>query len=325
MSHAYPDFGQSWLKHPAIPDLPQHLSVAWSGGADSTALLLALKAAGYDVTAWHIDHAWRSESSVQAEGLARQAHAWGIPFYQARLQPQSLANLEAGARADRYSQFEAWAAELGIGCLCLGHQQDDQAETVCMRLLQGAGVGGCRGMARERMQGDLRIVRPLLHVLAEDLRTALCGIGVSWIEDASNQDIRFRRNFVRQRLFPAMRQSGVRPEQLFLRWQREAARLSGRLDEDAQALLGAVSGCSDGISIRWRDWASASQPVRARTLQVMMSRLFGEGVTPGRRHIELAEIWTRNSGMGGLDLSRCRLQRRSSFLHLEPTRAGLRD
>jgi len=299
------------------------LAVAWSGGADSTALLLALKAAGHDVTVWHIDHGWREQSAEQAKALAGLARTWGVPFCKTRLEPRSSANLEAGARADRYHQFEVWGREQGISNVCLGHQRDDQAETVCMRLLQGAGPRGCRGMASERRHGALNILRPLLHVSSAELRAALSEIGAGWIEDASNQDVRFRRNLVRQRLFPAMRRADCQPDDLFLGWQRAAERLSVRLDQEAQALFEYSIEGFEGVCVRWSDWAAASQPVRARALQLMMARLFGEGVTPGRRHIELAESWTKRSGLGGLDLSRCRLQRRSRFLHLEPTTAGL--
>jgi tRNA(Ile)-lysidine synthase len=326
----YPGFGQTWLEHDLSISLPRRLAVAWSGGADSTALLLALKAAGYQVSAWHVDHAWRENSAKQAEALAESALAWGVPYVSCRLQPHTSSNLEAAARHARYRQFEIWAEEHGIDHLCLGHQLDDQAETVCMRLLQGAGPGGCRGISRERQQGRLRIVRPLLHIPACELRQALAHIGVSWLEDPSNQDTRFRRNFVRHRLFHAMREANVAPEELFLRWQHQAEILTGKLDAEADALLvGAVDSealLADPGTVRvgWREWAQTTQPVRARALQKMMALLLGEGVTPGRRHIMLAEAWTQQSGLGGLDLSRCRLQRRSRFLHLEAIQAGLR-
>jgi len=330
LTGVYTGFGETWLKHESLSDLPEHIAVAWSGGADSTALLLALNAAGHQVVAWHVDHAWRSNSSQQAAELAAKARDWGVRFVSCRLPSQPQANLEAVARQSRYQQFAAWAEDQGIDCLCLGHQQDDQAETVCMRLLHGAGPGGCRGMTRERNMGDLRIVRPLLHVSASELRQALHQIGVTWLEDPSNQDVRFRRNFIRHRFFPAVRDAGISPEDLFLRWQIQADRLTALLDAEADAMInaadnGALPDDPGMVRVAWRDWVQASRPVRARILQKMMARLLGEGVTPGRRHILLAETWTRQSGLNGLDLSRCRLQRRSRFLHLEAIQAGLRD
>ncbi|HKI60973.1 MAG TPA: tRNA lysidine(34) synthetase TilS [Mariprofundaceae bacterium] len=329
MTFPYAGFGQTWLEHHSSKSLPRRLAVAWSGGADSTALLLALKAAGYQVSAWHIDHAWRENSAKQAKELAGVAHAWGIPFVSCRLQLSSSSNLEATSRHARYAQFAVWAEEYGLDCLCLGHQMDDQAETVCMRLLQGAGPGGCRGISRERQLGSLHIVRPLLHVPGQELRQALEDIGVAWLEDPTNQDSRFRRNFVRHRLFHAMRETKVSPESLFLRWQKQAEILTGRLDAEADAMIAAAAGeellAQPGlVRVGWQDWLQTTQPVRARALQKMMAMLLGQGVTPGRRHIMLAEAWTQHSGLGGLDLSRCRLQRRSRFLHLEVMHAGLR-
>jgi len=76
-----------WLMHADVPPLPQQLATGWSGGADSTALLLALKEAGYDVQAWHIDHGWRQSSAQESELLGAKAASWGIKFISARLPP----------------------------------------------------------------------------------------------------------------------------------------------------------------------------------------------------------------------------------------------
>ncbi|MDQ6996444.1 MAG: tRNA lysidine(34) synthetase TilS, partial [Mariprofundus sp.] len=164
------------------PHLPDTLAVGWSGGADSTALLLALKASGRKVHAWHIDHGWRTSSADEALALAEQAKQWNIPFISARLEPASKKNRENEARQGRYGQFQLWSREQAIGTLCLGHHRDDQAETVCMRLLQGAGAGGCRGMAAERRMGTMRIVRPLLHISGHALRQALQDLGMAWLD-----------------------------------------------------------------------------------------------------------------------------------------------
>lgn len=326
-------FAHRWLSRgddsELAAGLPRRLAVGWSGGADSTALLLALHSVGYQVSAWHIDHAWRQESAGQARALEQKAKVWGIPFFLHTLTTPESSNLEAVARQARYRQFETWADEQEIDCLCLGHHLDDQAETVCMRLLQGSGPVGCQGMKAERQHGRLRVVRPLLHVAGEELRQALCQAGVTWLEDPSNQDTRFRRNFVRHQLFPAMRQAGASPESLFVRWGKQAEILAARLDCDAEAIIAGQSRGAhvqkDRVSILWQEWAQASQSVRARVLQKMMNQLLGEGFTPGRRHILLAETWTRKSGLGGLDLSRCRLQRGKRFLHLDIAQADSRN
>ncbi len=323
---------QSWLNRNNMLPLSDDVAVGWSGGADSTALLLALQARGYRVHAWHVDHAWRDASADEASHLAEVAEQWGIPFSSARLTSVPETNREAAARHARYTQFERWAGQHGISTLCLAHHRDDQAETVCMRLLQGAGAGGCRGMQGQRMLGMLRIVRPLLHVPGLELRIALQQAGVGWLEDSTNSEMSVWRNRIRHRLFPAVRQANVLPEELFLRWQQQAEQLTVRLDAAADMVMnsGNAKESKDSknpaempqVSLRWQSWAVCGSAVRARVLQKMMIRLLGAGVTPGRRHILLAEKWTNQNGRGGLDLSRCRLQRKRAYLHLEPVRAG---
>ena len=315
-----------WFTHADIPALPHQLAVGWSGGADSTALLLALKQAGYAVQAWHVDHGWRDSSIHEAAALHAQANAWRIPFLSSRLARPSGKNREAEARKGRLAQFQAWQARSGIRTLCLAQHREDQAETVCLRLLQGAGVGGCRGMWRQRHFGTLRIVRPLLHVSVQSLKQALMDAGIVWFEDPSNRDMSIWRNRIRHQLFPAMQQAGIAPYDLFLRWQRQAEILAQLIDSKADALwLDMKQPNENHITLPWSVWQSCSGIVRARLLQRMVNQLFGDGATPGRRHIELAESWTIKSGRGGLDLSRCRLYRVKSCSHLQTTKAASAD
>lgn len=303
----------SWLK---ASILPSRLAVAWSGGADSTALLLALLSQGHQVEAWHIDHGWRADSASEAEALKRCAMQWGVVFRGMRSPVVPAGNIEAAARDFRYRQFAAWASSHGIHALCLAHHREDQAETVCLRMLQGAGVHGIRGMARERDASGLRLYRPLLHVPRRDLRSALRQAGVSWLEDPTNHDLGLWRNRIRHRLFPAMYAAGTDPWALFLRWQEQAERLATAIDARLSGVP--MIQAAGGVSVAWRDWSALAPPVRARLLQKMMHIVLGEGVVPGRRHIQLVEAWSARNGSGGLDISRCRLQRRQGRLYLAP-------
>jgi len=314
---------EGWLDGQGIAPEGEPVAVAWSGGADSTALLLALKAAGYQVQAWHVDHGWRLSSVIDAEQLAEWAGQWDIPFHAARLARPSGRNREAEARHGRYAQFSRWAEELAVEVLCLGHHLNDQAETVYMRLLQGAGPAGCRGMHRERHAGELRLLRPLLHLSGHTLKQALKHAGIEWIEDPSNRDTELWRNRIRCRTFPAMERAGYDPARLFLRWSSQADLLLERLDIEAEQLMAddMLSGHEE-ISLSWQRWCSGTPAVRARVLQKIMAINLGEGVTPGRRHIELVELWTSKNGRGGLDLSRCRLYRVQGRLHLQAAGAG---
>jgi len=307
-----------WLDRAA---LPQRLAVGYSGGADSTALLLALACRGHEVIAWHVDHGWHAGSSVVADMLQARAAAWGIEFHRFRVQGQSERNREAEARKARFEQFSIWAGEQGIQTLCLAQQRNDQAETVCMRMLQGAGPAGCAGMREQRVWRGLNIVRPLLHIDRAELIRALDLAAVGWYEDASNRDTTLLRNRIRHDLFPAARSCGVDPVDLFCRWQLQAVHLSARLNTLADAV---PVGMQQGeVVLGWNAWRSSPSAVRAVLLQRMNAKLFGEGAVLGRRHILLAEQWRRQGGRRGIDLSRCRLFRSRENLHLAPAAVSL--
>ena len=308
--------GNGWV----VPSEP--VAVGWSGGADSTALLLALKATGTDVRAWHVDHAWHPESAAECRYLAGLARQWGIPFFAARLDLPAGRNREGEARRGRYQQFAGWSEAQRIGRLFLGHHRNDQAETVFLRMLQGAGVAGCRGMPGCRRQGHLTIERPLLDIDRQRIETALREAGVDWLEDASNSDLSLLRNHIRHRVFPSMRAAGTDPVDLFCRWSQQANRIAAELEKATKTTP--VDTLGDRVRVGWNDWLNSAPAVRARLLQQMTSQLFGEGTTPGRRHIELAETWTRHGGHGGLDLSGCRLERVRGNLHLRRSDAMLR-
>jgi len=307
-----------WL---AAAQLPQRLAVGYSGGADSTALLLALAAHGYEVVAWHVDHGWHTDSAAVADALQLRAASWGIEFHQARVHLRSGKNREAEARKARFEQFSLWAAEQHISTLCLAQQRDDQAETVCMRLLQGAGPAGCSGMREQRVRGNLNILRPLLHIERAELIRALDAAGVDWYEDASNSDTTLLRNRIRHELFPAVREKGINPTDLFCRWQLQAEHLSTRLNLLADKV---ALDLRQGIAVvDWEAWKTSPRAVRAMLLQRMSASVFGEGTVLGRRHILLAEEWRRQGGRQGIDLSRCRLFRSRESLHLAPATVSL--
>ena len=308
-----------WLREVRLPAC---LAVGWSGGADSTALLLALNTLGHSVRAWHIDHAWHEDSARQSEHLHRLAVAWGIPFFSARVRGVTCANREAEARRARMNQFEMWGREQHIKVLCLAHHLEDQAETVCLRMLQGAGAAGCRGMAGMRRQGELQVVRPLLHVHKCELECALRAAGVRWLSDPSNADTGLWRNRIRHRLFPAISRAGTDPVQLYLRWQRQAACVSALLGARADAIGLRVH--TDTVSVDWGEWCDLPAAVRAVVLQRMAETLLGEGVVLGRRHIRLIERWRAGGARGGLDLSRSRISREHGCLNLSRRRVRLR-
>ncbi|MCV2880500.1 tRNA lysidine(34) synthetase TilS [Actibacterium sp. XHP0104] len=186
-------------------DMPARLGVAVSGGGDSVALLhLAHRwAAGRDVAleTVTVNHGLRPEAAEEAAFVARLCADLGIPHQTLRWGGwDGQGNLMDRARDARQELIADWAAARGVGHVALGHTLDDQAETVLMRLARGSGVDGLSGMAARSVARGLVWLRPLLDVRREALRDVLRGAGQDWIEDPSNDDMRFQRVKARQAL-----------------------------------------------------------------------------------------------------------------------------
>lgn len=158
-----------------------------SGGPDSMALLILARLAGCAVTAYHVDHGLRPESAGEALVVARVAARLGAGFRSLRAEVAEGPNLEARARAARF-------AVLPVG-VATGHTMDDQAETVILNVLRGAGLDGMAGMRPGR-------AHPLLGIRRAEAKAVCQAAGVEWVEDPSNADPRFWRNRVRRELLP---------------------------------------------------------------------------------------------------------------------------
>lgn len=315
---------KDWLDKGWI-SLYQHTTVAvgWSGGIDSTALLLALRTLGLQIQAWHIDHAWHVDSASDAQRLAELAAHWGVCFKSIRLESAAQSNREAHAREGRYVAFQRLSEQTGIQTLMLAHHADDQAETVCMRMLQGAGVMGCRGIGRDIHRHGLHICRPLLHIRRDNLKHALQDKGVSWLHDSSNDDVALWRNRIRKQLFPRMQEAGIEPYDLFRRWQQQADNLALKIAKGLNGMM--IEHEKHGCSLSWDSWYVLSQSLRVEMLQRMAVMVLGEGKVLGRRHLELIDVWRgkvmQGGGRGGLDLSGCHLACVAGRLHLQTSRA----
>nr|BCX01740.1 MAG: tRNA(Ile)-lysidine synthase [Bacteroidota bacterium] len=209
------------------------LLVAVSGGMDSVVLLHLLRFGGLDnpLFVGHVDHALRPDSALDAEHVQALCRAWQVPCVVRRLdvprERQRGESLEAAARRLRYGALEEMARSLGARWIVTAHHLEDQAETVVLNLLRGAGLWGLRGIGRR--QGI--VVRPLLDISREEIRRYAERHGLRWREDPTNRDERFRRNAIRHQLWPFLRRlMGTRPERPLAR----LAELAGELLEDLQ-------------------------------------------------------------------------------------------
>jgi tRNA(Ile)-lysidine synthase len=195
--------------------------VGVSGGADSVCLLHALHQFtphwGLALHIAHLDHALRPQSAEDAAWVAALAQRLELPYHTARLASGQLegqpAGLEAAARAARYAFLHAAACAVGEegkpACVAVAHHQDDQAETLLMHFLRGSGPAGLAGMAwvapLPHPEGPpVRLIRPFLGVRRADILAYGGAYGLTWREDASNQDTSLLRNRIRQTILPQL-------------------------------------------------------------------------------------------------------------------------
>lgn len=200
--------------------------VGVSGGPDSLCLLHVLKRLQDELQiglhVGHLDHAIRPESMEDAEFVARQAEAWGLPATIERQDVPALARaekfaIEQAARRARYRFLARIAGDIGAKTVAVGHNADDQVETVLMHFIRGAGLAGLRGMlprspyppalgdyAARHIADRLTLVRPLLEVPRSAIEAYCREQGLEPRFDRSNLDTTFFRNRLRHELIPVL-------------------------------------------------------------------------------------------------------------------------
>ncbi|MEK6216752.1 MAG: tRNA lysidine(34) synthetase TilS, partial [Boseongicola sp.] len=210
---------------------PARYVIAFSGGLDSTVLAHALaQCSGVPVLTIHVDHALQTDSADWSEHCAQIAAALKIEFRSlpVDVQLESGKGPEASAREARYAALHA---ELNDDdWLLSAHHREDQAETLLLNLIRGSGPAGVAGIGNIRRFGPGWLVRPMLNVDRADILQYATDQGLQWIEDPSNADRRFDRNFLRHDVLP----------RLMERWPDIAARLqrsAGHAGEASQLLI----------------------------------------------------------------------------------------
>lgn len=221
-----------------------HVLAAVSGGADSTALLYALKELracdGFFLSCVHVEHGLRGEESLADAAFVRNlCQRWSIPFYEEKAQglEPHMNGLEAAARQARYAAFQKVYDALQADCLMLAHHQGDQAETLIMRLMRGAGVKGLGGIVADTQRQGMRILRPFLTFPPELLRKALTEVCQPWREDASNQVPNNWRNALRLQVIPQLEALAPGCQQRMSRTAQSLQEVSDFLNASCQPLL----------------------------------------------------------------------------------------
>jgi tRNA(Ile)-lysidine synthase len=212
----------------------KRVAVGLSGGVDSVVVLHLLRAlakeSGFSVSAIHVHHGLSPNADAWARFCRALCRAWKIPITVRRVRvTRAGKGLEAAARVARYRCYRALRAD----AIALGHQLDDQAETVLMNLLRGAGLAGASGMRAKAEFHEKLLLRPLLDVSREAILRYAKANRLRWIEDESNLDESLTRNYLRRRVGPLLTAR-------YPRWRESVARAArhfARADADANRML----------------------------------------------------------------------------------------
>ena len=227
---------------PALP-----LAVAYSGGADSTALLWACaQRFPGQVAAIHINHGLQAAAAQFQAHCQQQCQRWGLPLHVVPVEAKNAPGQspEDAARIARYQALahitQAGQALAGTKTIAIAQHADDQIETVLLALSRGAGVAGLAGMRPSWEQGGVRWERPYLGVRSAVIRDELQRLSIDWIDDPTNADSAFTRNRIRNQVLPALLQAFPQLPQTLARSSAHAAQAAQLQDDLAHIDLQSV-------------------------------------------------------------------------------------
>jgi len=280
------------------------LVVAVSGGPDSLAMLhLLWRCLGADhLAAAHLNHGWRQTAVSEAEVVRQTAVSWGIPCRIGVEDVPALArqegwSLEEAGRIARYRFFADVAREVGAAAVAVGHNADDQVETILMRLLRGTGLRGLAGMsAAAPLPGapDLQVIRPLLTTTRSEIETYCRENGLEPVYDPSNLDATFFRNRVRHELLPLLADYNPQIRERLRQMAVSVAADEAFLQEQTAAAWASVlvERGTDWLTLDRRQWQALSASLKLRLLRRAVAALRPSAeisFTPIQRAFDLAQ------------------------------------
>lgn len=296
MPSAWPDAPVRALQQ-ALAKLPpeQAVAVALSGGTDSVALALVatqMCLLQRPLYFFHIHHGLLPEADAWVDHLVELARLLEVPLSVRHVQVDLGQGLgtEASAREARYEALAALAVEHQVGALLLAHHQQDQAETVLLRLLRGAGVLGLSAMQDDAERQGMRLLRPWLEIERADL-SAIVGefsarTGWQVVEDPSNADPQYKRGAFRIELVPVLEKHWPAWRQTLTRHAKQAAEVTEVLDEVASLDWQALEPDETGQSFSLKAWRALSPARQALVLRYWLAQQ--QVAMPGERR--LAEL-----------------------------------
>ncbi len=298
------------LRAAGRPAPGEALVVGLSGGADSVALLDALALLRgprrLRLVAAHLDHGLRPSAAEDAAFCRALCARLGVPLREGRADVRARAaregrGLEDAARRERYAFLRRVAREEQAGVVAVAHTRDDQAETLLLRLLRGAGAAGLAAMRPRRG----RLLRPLLDVPRDEVIAHLRARSLEWREDPTNADPAHLRNRVRHELLPYLeRRFNPAARAVIARAAALLADEAAHLREEADAVLAAASAREEGdaLVLGRAPLARAPLAVARAALREALRRHGGlRGV--GAVHVERLLALVRSPGPSGRTLA----------------------
>lgn len=248
--------GKSWRELGS----PHRVTAAVSGGADSVALLSALKALadkeGIALSAAHVDHGLRESSPRDAAFVEKLCADWNIPCKAIRASVPGKS--ENAARQARYEALRSACLENGTRILALAHHRRDQAETVLLHLFRGSGSGGLSAMREQSLRSGpeggswlLLLWRPMLNLSPETIRAALREKGIPWVEDETNWEDAYQRNYLRHQVLPVLTARFPKAEEAVCRAARILSDEDAYFRQEAKAFLEADGNACLHAPCRW--------------------------------------------------------------------------
>lgn len=268
---------------------PLRCAVAWSGGLDSTVLLHALRSRPPQgprirLRALHVDHGLQAAAAGFRTFCQRTARGWRLPLTVLRVRVD-LSTGDSVEQAAREARRQALTAALEPGELLLTAQHaDDQLETVLLALLRGAGPRGLSGMPAAMPLGATRLLRPLLQFDRAAIAAYAVAAGLDWVEDPTNADVRFDRNYLRKSVLPTLRQRWPAAARTALRSARHCAAATCVLESLAARDLEAAA---DGAGLEIAVLRRFSIARRAAVLRAWLQRAGCRA--PNERHLREIE------------------------------------
>lgn len=305
----------------------ERLLLGVSGGPDSVTLLhLFLQMAAelrLRLGVVHVNHGLRSDAAEDAAFVKQLADRWGVPALVLSRDVPALVeaegrSIEDAARRLRYDAFEEAVARWSAHRLALAHTADDQAETVLMRLLRGAGLTGLSAIPLSRPLGQAMVIRPLLGVWREEVLAYAARHRLPHRDDPTNRDLKFLRNRIRRELLPLLAQTyNPNIKALLVQLAEQARDDLSYLQETVRRSWSRFAKSVDGaVLIRTSALLKQPQAARRAVIRMALSRLQG-GVTGFEfRHWREIEQLMLDRPVGSVvDLpGRIRLERRRDGL-----------